>query len=195
MRRRLILAASLVSISSLASLAHAGRITVGAAYGLTQSQADAQTDSSADPNHAIGLFARVGLLPQLSLQLDVTRIDTDASDTDIRTGTVLAVIDLTHAIAHGRLVPIVLGGAGLDRVSTDYENSSYHHFEAGAGLEYRAGNGLVLGADARVGTRSQDSSSYTAEPIAVGSNVALYVPSSLSEGQYRAVRLTVGLRF
>ena len=177
---RLVLLALLVP-----SLASARPITVGAAAGITQSKVDA----SADPNTTINIFGRLGLNPRFALQLELQRIETDQTGTDIRTGTLLAALDLS---ASKHLVPMILAGVGLDDASSTYEQTSGNHFEGGFALEYRADGGLVVGGDVRIGGRSIDATSK-AVPV---SGVAYLAPASnLSDGEYRSARAYVGVRF
>jgi hypothetical protein len=179
---------ALLAIPALASVASARPITVGAAYGITQSKVDA----NADPNTTLNIFGRLGLNARVAAQLELQRIETDSSATDIRTGTLLVALDLSSG---KHLVPMILAGAGLDSQSTSYgEQTSAHHFEGGVALEYRADGGLVVGGDLRIGGRSIDSQTGVAVPL--GGVAYLWSPTStLSDGEYRSARLYVGVRF
>ena len=183
---RLVPLAALALIAAPA-VASARPITVGAAAGITQSKVDANSD----PNTTLNVFGRLGLNPRVAAQLELQRIETDTSGTDIRTGTVLVALDLS---ANKHLVPMILAGAGLDSATTSYgSETDAHHFEGGFALEYRADGGLVVGADLRIGGRSIDSESGVAVPV---SGVAYLAPaSSISDGEYRSARLYVGVRF
>ena len=174
-------------VASLASVASARPVTVGAALGLTQSKVDAD----ADPNTALSVFGRLGVNQRAAVQLELQRIDTDDSSSSIRTGTLLVALDLGSS---KHLMPMILAGLGLDWGSTTYgESTDAHHFEGGVGLEYRADGGLVVGGDLRIGGRSIDSQSAIAYPE---TGVAYRAPaSSLSDGEYRSARAYVGVRF
>ncbi len=176
---RLVLLALLVP-----SLASARPITVGAAYGITQSKVDA----NADPNTTLNIFGRLGLNPRLGAQLELQRIQTDSSGTDIRTGTALLALDLG---AGHHLVPMILAGAGFDNASSTYEQVSGYHVEGGLALEYRADGGLVVGGDLRIGGRSLDQP----KTVPLTGAAYLYAPQTLSDGEYRSARLYVGVRF
>lgn len=179
---RLVLLALLIP-----SLASGRPITVGAAAGITQSKADANSD----PNTTVNVFGRIGLNRRVAAQLELQRIETDNTGTDIRTGTVLVALDLG---AGKHLVPMILAGAGLDAATTSYgAETDAHHFEGGFALEYRADGGLVLGGDLRIGGRSIDSQSGIAMPLTGVSYIL--APSTISDGEYRSARLYVGVRF
>ncbi|MBV8760628.1 MAG: hypothetical protein JO257_25270 [Deltaproteobacteria bacterium] len=174
---------ALLAVPALANVASARPITVGAALGITQSKVDA----NADPNTTLDVFGRLGLNPRLGAQLELQRIQTDTSGTDIRTGTVLLAVDLGSG---KHLVPMILAGAGLDSASSGYDSVNGTHIEGGFSLEYRADGGLVIGGDLRMGGRSID------QPKTVPlKGVAYYAPSTISDGEYRAARAYVGVRF
>jgi len=185
---------ALAGIPALLLLTHpaaARPITAGVSLGLAQSK----LDENADPNHTLGLFGRLGLTSRLSGQLEFSRYETDGNATaDLRTGTALLVVDLAD---HSHFVPVLLGGFGFDRehtgcpICTFEGTNSGHHIEGGFGLEYRADGGLTLGADARLGDRTIDPQ---AVPLG-GANVIAFVPQRLSGGEYRSLRLTLGIRF
>jgi hypothetical protein len=133
--------------------------------------------------------------------------DSYIEPTTIRSGTALLVLDL---VDHGRLVPMLLVGAGLDRASSDYVSQAGHHFEGGLGLEYRAAGGFTIGVDVRMGGRSVDDARYGAtldstmiEPSSCSApeagcgtdTVGLVGYTPLREGGYRAARLTIGVAF
>jgi hypothetical protein len=72
-----------------------------------------------------------------------------------------------------------------------------HHFEGGLGLEYRAQGGLVIGLDVRLGGRSLENSdvviaSPDQSPPIIDDGRFVY---GVAEGEYRAARLTAGVRF
>ena len=182
---RLAIAALLVALPSVAA---AGPFSAGISFGETQSKVDA--DSGADANGTVSVFGRVALSPRLGGQLELSRIKTDDPGTDIRTATALVVVELG---SKGRLVPLLVAGVGIDKASSPYGyEQSAHHTEGGLGLEYRADGGFVIGADVRIGDRTLENAVY-AQPL-VG-DVKAFVPSNLSDGEYRAARLSLGIRF
>jgi hypothetical protein len=170
------------------TLAAARPITLAAGLGLTQSKVDA----SQDPNSTLAVFGRVGLGRRVSAGLELQRINTDDTSVDLRTVTANLVVDLG---ANKHVVPMILVGAGLDYASYNYGGSTdAHHFEGGLGLEYRADGGLVIGGDLRIGGRSIDSDEEV-YPLAGGTGIAYYAPSTLHDGEYRSARAYVGVRF
>jgi len=182
---RLAIAALLVALPSVAA---AGPFTAGIAFGKIHSKADA--DSGADANGTASVFGRIGFSPRLGGQLELQRIKTEDSGTDLRTATALVVLELG---SKGRLVPLLVAGVGVDKESSQYGyEQSAHHLEAGLGLEYRADGGLVVGADLRIGDRTLEQQ-YEVQPLA--GDVIAYVPSSLRDGEYRAARISLGIRF
>ncbi|MCX5744356.1 MAG: outer membrane beta-barrel protein [Proteobacteria bacterium] len=164
-----------------------GRFSAGLGLGLTQSAVDA----GADANHTLNLFGRVQLTNRLAGQLEVTRIATeDGSGTDLRAVAGVVVFDL----GRGRVVPTILAGLGIDNETNAYQDTDYTNAFLGLGLEYRAPNGLTVGADLRMGSRTADAQPvYTGNPVP--GTLARTAPSSLSDGEYRAARVTVGVRF
>jgi Outer membrane protein beta-barrel domain len=182
------LAAAAGLLLALPSIASAGRpITAGVSAGQTQMKSEA----SQDANHTLGLWGRLGFTPRVAGQLELQRIQTDASsNVDIRTVSGLLVVDLGSG---GHLMPVILAGVGFDNASTPYGTSTdATHIEGGFGLEYRADGGLSIGVDARMGGRSINNNNMY-QPLMGG--VAYYQPSNLHDGEYRSVRLTVGVRF
>jgi hypothetical protein len=176
-----------VATAGAARTARADHLTVGAALGETETTSDANSGNSA--SGTFGLFGRLKVAPRISIQLDINKADSPASSSGvtIRQATALAVVDLTG----GRLVPILLGGVGLDWSSTPDGDALYHHIELGAGLEYRFFAGLSIGIDGRIGTRSLDAGGSSEVEYA-----PQYVPNGgLAEGQYRSVRLTAAFGF
>jgi len=174
--RTWVLSALLVS-----SAAAANPITVGASLGMTQNEVNA----NADPDQALSLYGRVELARRVSAQLELGRIDGADQTLQTRTASALGVLDL----GGGPLVPIVLAGAGLEDGSGGGGSVSAHHLEAGIGLEYRSRDGLVLGADLRLGDRTIDSDT---RPMVL---TTWSPPPTLAEGQYRSARVTLGIRF
>lgn len=187
------LALALVIVALVPSLAQARpRLAAGTALGLTQSKLDADEDAS----RTIGLFARIGVTPRLASQLELQQFRTEAdSSVSLRTWTVALVVELSD---NRHWVPTVVAAAGLDHQSDPFGSGSHgHHLEGGLGLEYRADGGLTLGADARIGTRALESD-VVFDPSTAGmgdGGVVFLVPDHLSEGEYRSLRLTLGIRF
>ena len=182
---RLALAALLLLAPAVAS---ARPITVGASYGMIQSKAD----SGSDPNSQLTAFGRVGLGSSLETGLELQDISAGDNSTVIRTISGLLLVEL----GHGRLMPMLLGGVGIDHSATSYGSTTdAHHFEAGFALEYRADSGLVLGGDLRIGDRSIDSNSNMVYPLSGGVAYRAPATSQLSDGEYRSARLYVGVRF
>ncbi len=171
------------------SLALARPITAGVNAGVLHDK----SDPDGEGNRTLGLFGRLGLAHRVSGQLEVMKIDTNEATyvpTTIRTATALLVFDL---VDHGRLVPTIMFGAGIDRADTSDDSMEGHHFEGGFGLEYRAEGGLHVGVDLRFGGRSVNNDQI-AYPATEGR--IYYVPyDSLHEGEYRAMRATVGIEF
>jgi hypothetical protein len=165
------------------TVASAG-VTAGVDLGLTQ----AKDDGNADSSHTLGVFGRLGFTPRLAGQLELQKIDTGTPNVDIRTVTGLLVVDLGDG---GRLMPMILAGIGIDHAGMTYGSVDGHHLEGGFSLEYRADGGFTIGAGFRLGGRSIDSDS-TIVPLA---NVALYVPQTIREGEYRSAGIYAAVRF
>jgi len=168
------------------ALASARPITVGVGVGSVQAEND-WDDQAEDELHA---FGRVGLTNRVSGQLELQKIDYSQNETTVRTGTALIVVELGQS---GRLVPTMFAGMGIDHAEDPYGyEQDGTHIEGGFGLEYRVDGGLVIGADVRLGGRSVDQDEQVV-PLE-GDNRALYAPL-LIEGEYRSLRVGVGLRF
>lgn len=188
---------ALALVPALAStVAAETKVTVGASAGLFQNKEDAE--AGFDSTETLGLWGRVGLSKRLSAQLEIARHQsqqgcdtcTFGTATDIRVFSGLIVIDLTDG---GRLVPTMLAGIGIDRDDGSIPTSGTH-IEGGFGLEYRADGGLTIGADARLGGRSIDDDDATIQVDAANS-IRFVGPTVMREGEYRAIRLTLGVRF
>lgn len=194
----------LATILLVPTIASAGPITAGIHLGVDQSKESGQ--SGEDPNHAVGLFGRLGFTPRLSGQLELQKVTYGDSGTEVRSVTGLLVIDLS---ANKTWVPILLVGFGADSESTQYytdcldcgyggsSSQSATHIEGGFGLEYRAPGGFTIGADVRMGGRSIENEDV-AYPATVGVDqptTALYYPTGMQEGEYRSARITAGIRF
>ena len=178
MRSALILVPLLVSPSWLAAPAAANPLEIGASLGVNE---DMSYQAS---SHALGVFGRIGLAPAISGQLELAKLDNDQMGTAVRTGNALIVVDL----GHGSLAPIALAGVGMDTTSDINADRRYAHAELGAGLEYRALGGVTLGADVRIGTRKLVDDRETGLLTA-------YEPLTLSAGDYRSARITLGVTF
>jgi len=160
---------------------------------------------SDEANPTLGLWARVGVGRLLSVQLELQQITSPYGGDKIRSGSALLVLDL---VGSGRLVPMLFAGGGLDRATYFGGDIEGHHFEGGVGLEYRSSGGLFIGADLRLGGRSLDNGDIIltgggAEPLddaaccgdpGRGGSIALFAPA-IAEGEYRAMRVTAGVRF
>jgi len=165
------------------------RVTAGTALGLAQSKLDSNDDAS----RTIGLFARIAITPRLATGLELQQFRTeDDSEASLRTWTFPLVVELSD---NRHWVPTVVGALGIDHQGDPFGGDAHgHHFEGGLGLEYRADGGLTVGADARIGTRSMESD-VVFDPSTAGGGVVFLVPNHLSEGEYRSLRLTLGIRF
>ncbi len=175
---------SMLLVAALAATAHAGAITVGASVGLLQSE---QTQNLS-PDKTLAIYGRIGIVSRLSAQLELAKIDTGdrgLTTADTRAVTALAVVDL----AGGHWVPVLLAGIGIANGTLGPYSGEIdtHHVEAGLGLEYRADGGFVVGIDARLGDRTIDSDTTL--------KADLYSQPLLTGGQYRSVRLAIGIRF
>jgi hypothetical protein len=179
-----VLAAALVLGSATVASANPA-ITAGFSMGMAQSK----QDSAGDANNTLGLWGRMQFTPRVHGQLELVRISTDTPGANLRTGTLLLVVDLANS---GKLMPVLLAGFGLDFSSDEFGyNTTGHHIEGGIGLEYRERNGLTFGIDARLGGRT-----IGQNDIAVPVEGAItFVPSRLADGEYRQIRATIGVRF
>ena len=177
-----------VLVVALPSLAAAeSKVTAGVHVGMHQSKEAGAAGIA--PSDTLGLFGRLAFNKRVSGQLEVQKISADdGSNVEVRTGTASLVIDLTQGTS--RLVPTLAAGFGIDSGTTPYSSQSGHHFEGGLGLEYRAEGGLTIGAEVRMGGRSVEQDDQI-----VPLDGALYYAPTLREGEYRAARLFVGVRF
>ncbi|MBA3397256.1 MAG: outer membrane beta-barrel protein [Deltaproteobacteria bacterium] len=166
-------------------------ITLGIAAGVSHSEVDADTDG----HRTLGLFGRVGFSKRVSGQLEIVKFDTDAEtnydNTTIRTGTALLVVDL---LDRGELMPVLFAGLGIDRAENDYTATKGTHIEGGLGLEYRSRGGLTIGLDLRLGGRSIEET-YETQPVDTQPILPRLAPARLQEGEYRAGRITIGVKF
>jgi opacity protein-like surface antigen len=201
MRVALALAVLAVPATSSSLAIASPAITAGLSLGAIQSEVDAEGDH----NNTLGLYGRLGFSKRIAGQLEVAKLSTgeyNYDNTTIRTATALLVVDLRD---RGELMPVLMAGLGIDRASSDYDSTSGTHIEGGLGLEYRARSGLTIGLDFRLGGRSVDERVYEAYPVEgdVGGApcgletcvLANEAPSELREGEYRALRLSLGIRF
>jgi len=191
---RLALAFSLAVPLFVPALASANPVTLGASLGMTQDDVDAE--AGYDATQTLGLWGRLGFSSRVSGQLEITRFKSEAgcdtctfgTTTDIRIATGLLVVDLANQSAW---VPVVMVGAGLDRDDGSFPTTG-HHYEGGFGLEYRGTEGVMIGADVRLGGRSLDQQVYT--PLE--GDVIGFVPArQLNASEYRSARIVIGLRF
>jgi hypothetical protein len=178
-----------VCVIALPSLAAANPVTAGINLGVTQNKEDGA--SGIDASDTVGLYGRLGFSKRVSGQLELMKIKTgEGSGVNIRSGTMLLVVDLTSS---GRLVPTICAGVGMDSASYQYGSSTdAKHIEGGFGLEYRAEGGLTLGIDLRMGGRSIDQDN---KAVPLAGTIDLYTPSGLREGEYRSGRVSLGVRF
>jgi hypothetical protein len=181
-----IAAAAAAALLALPSLAAARPITAGVGVGRIQAKADADSGDASDTRQ---VFGRLGITSRVGAQLELGRITTGLSGTEMKTGTLLLVVDLASS---GHLVPMMFGGLGIDRISSPY-GSDIHgsHEEGGFALEYRADGGFVIGGDIRLGGISIDPQ-YEIQPVA--GTLALYAPTAES-GEYRSARIYAAIRF
>lgn len=187
-------AALVACVVAAPSLAAANPVTVGVSVGATVTKTDAT--AGADSNDTLGLFGRMGFNPYFAAQLEIQKIDNDASTT-VRTVSFAGVVDLMQ---NSSVVPILLAGIGFDHASSDFQTISAHHFEAGVGVELRTSGGFNLGLDVRIGDREIDDTSSKAVPVVAGGVAGRNTPplppaSDLKDGQYRSARVTIGIRF
>ncbi len=187
---------TIVALALLAAAAPAAaetQVTVGASAGLFQNKDDAA--AGLDSTETLGLWGRLGFSKRISGQLEITRHKSEegcatctfGTATDIRVFSAMLVVDLAD---HGRLVPTLIAGIGIDRDDGSIPAEG-HHIEGGFGLEYRADGGLTIGADARLGARTVDDE----VTIQTGDGVAFFGPTTMRAGEYRTVRVTLGVRF
>ena len=180
------LACSFSILALAASSAFASPVTIGAGVGATQSRPNANQD----PDATLSIFGRLGVSDRLSLELDLTKVGDDSTGTSARTATGFVVFDLGSSKTW---VPQIFAGAGVDREQATYGGETDgHHFEGGAGLEYRTTGGFVVGARIHVGGRTIDSQPLV-EPYACCD--AYYQNSKLPADEFRALDAYAGIRF
>ena len=184
------IAIPLVALFATPASAFAEPITVGAGLGVAH---DRETSNSV-ANSTIGLFARLQVDPRVSCQLELARLERSAGvpsimaspgSSDIKQASALVVVDLAQG---SKITPTVLAGFGGDRATNIVRDNTYAHGELGVGLELRTRMGLVLGADARVGTRRIIAAAHSDVLVTIE-------PQTLAEGSYHSVRASLGLRF
>jgi hypothetical protein len=140
--------AAVAAAALVPAIAMATPNTVGVGIGVSGGLGS-DTSNTTD---TLDLFGRIGLARRIGLQAEIARYEADATmDSNTRTFTLAVTYDLADT---GHWIPMVLGGAGFDWGDTDFTSENGHHVEAGFALEYRSDDGLTLGADLRVGTRS-----------------------------------------
>ena len=165
--------------------ASAGPLTVGVDLGV------------ADDTPALGVFGRLGVSSWISGQLELAQLLTDDPRVELRVATAAVVVDLG---ARGPFVPTLIAAVGLD-------SESALRLEGGLGLEYRAGSGVTIGADVRLGDRRfpDDAMSLTRGGPAAGISYCEWsgecvepTPAPEPEprgGTYRSARFTLAVRF
>jgi hypothetical protein len=193
-----------LAITLVPAIAAARPITAGVNLGVDQSKESGLNGE--DPSRTYGLFGRIGLTNRLSAQLEISKIRSEDSSTEIRSITGLLVVDLSSSKT---FVPVLLVGIGADSASTEWggadcidcyggsSSESATHIEGGLGFEYRAPGGLTIGADVRMGGRSVTQSAETV-PLDDGAKepaIALYYAPGIEEGEYRSARIRLGIRF
>ena len=183
------------------TLAAARPITIGVTLGEAQSEAESGINQG--PDEVYGAYLRVGLTRHVAVQLELARIDSDASY-DVRTAGLAGVIDLGNGWAvrrlGGRFVPILLGGGGEAWGSAAGNGTTSYglHLEAGLGIEYRGTSGLVIGGDARIGNRWMQTQAivpYAGAGATACCGSSLVEDEGLYDGQYRSLRVTLGVMF
>jgi hypothetical protein len=179
-------AALLAALPTPASAGGAG----GVSFGMSLDQ----QSQSGTTNRTFGVWGRLALSQRISGQVELQKIESAYDGSFIRSGTALILLDLR---ARGPLMPVLLAGAGVDRVAPfgGDPRMNGRHYEGGLGLEYREENGLFFGIDVRLGGRSIDNGDVIlagGDPPPVGP--AVLVPS-VAEGFYRSLRLSGGFRF
>lgn len=191
MRTALALAVPLILAPAVAQAEP--KVTAGVSAGLFQNKEDAA--AGIDSTETLGLYGRVGLSKRLSAQLEITRHEsqegcatcTVGTATDIRVFSGLIVVDLKDG---GRWMPTLMAGMGLDRDDGSIPTKG-HHIEGGVGLEYRADGDLTIGIDGRLGGRSIGDDDAVIQTDAI----AIFGPTVMRDGEYRTIRLTLGIRF
>jgi len=170
--------------------AYAGSITVGVGAGVTQDGANA----SQDPLTTESVFARIGLTQRFAAELDIQKTNATDNSTDMKVVTGLLVLDLgSNQLG---LVPQLFAGLGIDRSTTGYYGETDgHHFEAGAGLEYRAAGGLTIGARFHIGQRTIDSTPIVYYATLPCCGPDLQASSSQNDGEFRSLDAYAGIRF
>jgi hypothetical protein len=171
-----------LAILLAAAPAAANPFTIGANLGASQAK-----DSTGDANRTLGAFGRLGLGDRIAGQLEIMQMTGQPGIADdIKIASAVLVTDFTT----GPLVPVLLLGGGVDR--EQWASATYAHAEAGLGLELRTRAGFMVGADVRLGTRTLISQDKVVAEVA---SPWLYDPTTLHEGEYRSVRVTIGVTF
>ena len=187
---RSLVAICLVGVMSSPALA--APVTAGVAFGLANSQTNA--DQGGDADTTLGLFGRLDFSSRLAGQLELSKLTIEDDYTgntigDIRSFSALLLVDV---LDRNRFHFTLMIGAGIDQAETEWDSTDAHHFEGGLGVEYRADGGFTIGADFRLGGRSvDDDDEYYIE----GDVPALIYAPGIDEGEYRAARIYAGVRF
>jgi hypothetical protein len=187
---RSLVAVCVCLVPVLSGPAVAGPVTAGVAFGLANSETNADQGNDADTT--LGLFGRLDFTSRLAGQLELTKLTIEDDYTgnaigDIRSVTALLVVEL---FARDRFHFTLSAGVGIDHAETDWDTTEAHHIEGGLGVEYRAEGGFLIGADFRLGGRSVDEE----EVYYIRAEDLIYAPG-IDEGEYRAGRIFAGIRF
>lgn len=162
------------------------RGAIGASAGTWHNEQDA--DAGVHASGTLGLWGRFSLSKRIAVQAEIARHKADGNCGEfctfdapvIRTYGAMLAVDLRD---RGQWMPMLLVGAGLDREDGGFGMKG-SHLEGGVGLEYRAEGGFLIGADVRLGGRSIDN----------GDMILPAVVGGMREGEYRAARITMGIR-
>jgi hypothetical protein len=180
-------AVAVATMAALPSLADARpALSAGVGLGRTQDKVNADGDAS----DTMQVFGRLSFTKRLAAQLEFQKLSLPYGDTNVRSATLLLVVDLGHK---GHFYPIMFGGFGGDKATDSYGyESSGSHKEGGLGLEYRGDGGFTLGLDLRLGGRSTNDE---VEVLADRDVIAIYPTPGLQAGEYRSARLYAAIRF
>jgi hypothetical protein len=169
---------------SQASGAHPGDSQIGASLGVAQ--------TNASVGDVIGLFGRHMLTGELAAEVGFGYVDqsTICFSSCLLDHAVTGSANIVRDLAHGRVVPLVRAGVGLDYVWADTMGTvewTFAHAELGVGLEYRAAGGWILGANIGAGWRSL---------IQHEQNTPYFVvlPQPWNDGLYATAGVTVAKR-
>ncbi len=177
--------ATIAMASAFSTVATAGPLTVGVTVGRAQSAANANDDAET----TLGIYARLRVLRYLSAQVELQQYTADESGE--RTAQSSARARAIVVLCSGLWVPIVLAGGGVDWATAVSETGS--DLVAGAGLEYRASGGLVVGFDLRIGTITGMPFREDGAPCGGCATFAFY--PGFANGEFRSTQLYAGFKF